>query len=420
VPDNSDESVLARCDSYGNINRVLIALLAFEGVNVTRSLDQAEPDSFRKKILEKFDNEYSMFHQCLGLRVNQHLVRFRKQNEDPPHNTARAAIEHLRLYSEWYRSPTRSRPWRPQLHGVRVEYPFDVYDLSKWYTPVLHALVGALSICMECARTFSVVTEENSASTTGPIKCMHVPSTTSSELDSSILDSDISGPQYTEQWGCAQSPPESTSAATHSPSPKSIEHESTKEALGQMKVNSLQSKTLGASVKDVVQAKAGDFTTSFLASHPAPTNLTAMKQFVANPMISQPTRVILAATSRSLQQELANERISREVENRGHIAQVTKMNCELTEAQENFHVLLQELDAAKANKVELQIALKDVAKAKEDAEWDRYITRNKLELTLENNASLKKEVEKAREKGRDDIRAQVSGALRTILSPSLQ
>jgi len=39
---------------------------------------------------------------------------------------------------------------------------------------------------MECARTFSFVTETDPASTNGPIKCKHAPSTSSSELETCI------------------------------------------------------------------------------------------------------------------------------------------------------------------------------------------------------------------------------------------
>lgn len=421
MPENSDESVLARFNSYDNIERVLIALLSFEDVNMTRSSAHTELDSFYKKILEKFDNEYSMFYECLGLKVNNHVVRFRKQPEDPPHNAARAAIERLRIYSEWYRSPTRSRPWRAHLYGARVKYPFDVYDFAKWYTPVLRALVEALSICMERAPTFSVANEGDAASTTGPIKCMHVPSTTSSELDDSILDSDISGPQYTEQWDYAQSPPESIRAASQWPSPEPIKPESTKEALGQRKVNALQLMTaLKVDEKISVQARASDFPKSSLATDPAPPKLTAMKYFVANPTDSRPKGGNLPATSSSLRRELANERASREVEKHGHIAQITKLSRQLTYAQERSQMLFEELDTAKASKAGLQKTLKEVADAREDAEWGKYIAQNKLGLTSKKNEALQKDVEKVREEGRNDIRAQVSAVLSGILTPSLR
>ena len=85
---------------------------------------------------------------------------------------------------------------------------------------------------------------------------------------------------------------------------------------------------------------------------------------------------------------------------------------------QNDETLRQDLKAAEAAQDELRKALKDIANAKTAAEKDRSMASYKLKLTQKEVLSLKKDVERAREDGRDNIRSQVCFAIQPILSPS--
>jgi len=443
---------------------VLIALLAFEGVNLTRSSDQAEHDSFHKKVLENFDDEYSKFYQCLGLKANKHVVRFRKQNEDPPHNAARAAIERLRKCSEWYRSSFDSSARRRHFNDVQVSLP-EGQELLKVYTTIMHALVKALTLCMEGTQTNSVTSRnDHRCVDIDPAKHESAPSMASSQLALSSSGDDASN-LSNHEWDFVQSTTKLSSLTVLKSVPTSTYLETRKKAIEKMMADTdckaTRSPLTTAAATNVMQGAQEPVSapsTTYTRPPDAPpvpvlnpyswngdqkratAGATAWAK-VPSTAPDKSTEVIASIKQDAglliegkltehislLNQELANEKTSREVEKRGHIAYITKLNRELTKAKKNFAILLEndrrqnkELDAADASKAELQNSLKDVAKAKHEAERERNMCRHKLELTFQENARLWKDVEKAREKGREDIRTQVSMALRNVLSPSLQ
>jgi len=448
----------AWCQSYDCIEQVLKALLAYEGVVVKGSWMQSASDPYHKKILEAFDDEHSVFHECLGQATERHIVRFRRQESNPAQNKARVALDYLLVCRGTYQCSPRSgiRQWQ----FFRRTLP-DGENLRKGYKTIMHALVKALSLCMEGSQTNSVVTSHNDHRWVdlNPAQRERAPSITSSQLALSS-SGDGASVQSNHEWDFVKSTPELSHPNLRQSVPASITSQTMKKVLDKMKADPDCKATI--SPPTTVATKNPQQVIQNPVSAPLKRNTRASdtpSAPVLNPCSWNGDRKRVAATSWSrgtpdksteilstireeagvlierklaehislLNQELENERTSREVEKRGHIAYITKLNHQLTKAKKNFGILLENdhrynkaLKAADVSKAELQKALKDAAKAKEDAEWGRYIARNKLELTLEKNASLKKDVEKAREKGRDDIRAQVSGALSSILNPSLR
>lgn len=444
---------LAWCQSYDCIEQVLKALLAYEGVVIKGSWMYSASASYHKRILEAFDDENSMFHECLGQAAEQHIVRFRREDSKPPPNGARMAMERLRIYEEWYQSFPRSST---RLRQSQKTLP-NGENLRKGYTTITHALVKALSLCIEGAQRNSVTSHDNHR-WVDPAKRERAPTIISNQLALSSSGNGTSDQSY-QEWDLIQSPSKLSPPTLRQPIPVSATSQTMKRVLDKMKADkdckaTISPPATGATTtfQQVVQTAVSDPLTRNTRAPDAPSvpvlnpcsrigdrkRVTASATSWARGTPDKSTEILttikeeagvlierkLAEHISLLNQELENERTSREVEKRGHIAYITKLNHKLTKAKKNFGILLENdhrynkaLKAADVSKAELQKALKDAAKAKEDAEWGRYIARNKLEMTLEENASLKKDVEKAREKGRDDIRAQVSGALSGILSP---
>jgi len=458
------ERSTAWCRSYDCIEQVLKALLAYEGVIIKGPWMPSASDPYHKKILEAFDDEHSVFHECLGLAAEHHIVRFRRTNDNPHPNEARVALERLRTFQDWYQSSPRSSTRLRHFNGIQMSLP-DSQDLRKDYTTIMHALVKAISFCAEGAHTQSVASHhEYQWCEVDQANNKRASSLASSQLALSS-SGDGASVQSDHEWGFVQSTPKLSPPTLCKSVPASSTSQTIKKGLDKMKADM----DCKATTSPLTTAAPTNFRQVAHEPVSAPsTRNTRGPDASPVPIMNQDSwngnqkrvtassapwgRVLSTAAENSteiiatikkeagvlieakltehislLNQQLANEKTSREVEKRGHIAYITKLNHELTKAKKNFAILLENdhrynkaLNAADVSKAELQKALKEVAKAKQEAERERDLGRHKLELTYQENASLKKEIKRAREQGREDLRTQVSGALSSILSPSLR
>lgn len=447
----------AWCQSYDCIEHVLKALLAYEGVVVKGPWMPSCSDPYHKRILEAFDDEHSVFHECLGQGAERHIVRFRREGGNRPPNKARATLDCLRVFRESYQSSTRLST---QQRSLRKTLP-SAEDLRKGYTTIMRALVQALNLCTEGAQANSVISHNNHRwIDIEPAKRERVPSFTSSQLALSSSGDDASV-QSNHEWDFVQSSSKLSRPNPRQSIPTSTTSQTMKKVLDKMKADkeckapmSLVTTTAGKNLQQVIQQS---ITVSSTSTHaPDGPRVSVLNQSHRNGdrkrttasttpwarvhsitpdnsaeilnTIKEEAGVLieqkLAEHVSLLNQELENERTAREVEKRGYISYITKLNHQLAKATKNFGILLENderyneaLKAAAANKAQLQKALGDAAKDKEDAEWGRWDAQNKLELMLQKNASLEKEVEIAREKGREDVRVQLSRAVSSILSP---
>ena len=179
----------AGCRSYQNIERVLIALLAFDDTVVFGSWEAVEPDPFHQKVLKVFDNGHSMFRSVLGFESREIILRFRQQIKNHTYNTGRAAIERLRLYSEWYLSSLIGAQ-APQFNGETLEHPYGTI-LRDWYKSIMQVLVESLNICMESAENPSVSScDDNAWPDMSQIQRERDPSIATEHLALSITDDD--------------------------------------------------------------------------------------------------------------------------------------------------------------------------------------------------------------------------------------
>jgi len=455
------ERSTAWCRSFDCIEQVLKALLAYEGVIIKGPWMPSASDPYHKKILEGFDDEHSVFHKCLGVAAEHHVVRFRRTNDNPHPNEARVALERLRTFQDWYQSWPGSSTRLRHFNGIQMNLP-DSQDLRKDYTTIMHALVKAISFCAEGAHRQSVASHhEYKWCEVDQANNKRASSLASNQLALSS-SGDGASVQSDHEWGFVQSTPKLSPPTIRKSVPASSTSQTIKKVLDKMKAD----KDCKATISPLTTAAPMNFrqvvhepvstpsTRNTRAPNASPVpmmnqdswngsqkRVTASSARVLSTAAENSTEIIatikweaevlieakLAEHIRFLNQELANEKTSREVEKRGHIAYITKLNHELTKAKKNFAILLENdhrcneaLSAAYVSKAEVQKALKDAAKAKQEAERERDMGRHKLELTYQENASLKKEIKRAREKGREDIRTQVSGALNDILSPSLR
>ena len=436
----------AWADTYPFIERVLKALLAFEGVIVIGTWALKEPDPMHIKVLEAFDNAHSLFHELLGLETRNPIRRF-GQKPKPKHNPVRVTLEQLRSYYEWFYTPELMTTSIPQYYGILVECPRQV-DLRGFFAPIMHILIEALGLCLERIqkdRATAPSQKKSVPSDAEPLRATYTTSVSSGQLAWS---------NQLEQSASKTSKPIASKPALPITnilaSPSTTSQIKTK-VLEKMAANpEFRPKRNGASFQPSSVQMAPPQTLPILLSRPndaQPVSLAPNQsrgRDPPKPEISHetPIRGGLDATldqNRNqsqeiayLKQELENEKTQRAVDNNLFQKSIKNRNDKLKEADENYKTLLArfqeadhssktllaELEAVEASKAELGKVLQDTNKAKEVAKHNESVARLKLQLTWEVVASLKKEAEVAREEGREDIRHQLSFALMPIFDPN--
>ncbi len=355
------ERSVAWCQSYDCIEQVLKALLAYDGVIVKESWMYSASAPYhkrivdaQKRILDAFDDEHSLFHECLGKAAEHHIVRFRRSDSKPPPNEARMALEGLRIYEEWYQSLPRSTK---RLRRSQKILP-NGENLRKGYTIIMHALVKALSLCIEGAQRKSVTLHDNHLWVDiDPAKRERAPSITSSQLALSS-SGDGASIQSNHGWDFVQSTSKQYSQTLRQPVPVSTTSQTMRKVLDKMKADKDCRATIippttvaTTNFQQVIQNPVSAPLTRNARAPDAPSvpvlnpwsngdrkRPTASATSWARGTPDKSTEILttikeeagvlierkLAEHISLLDQELENERISREVEKRGHIAYITK------------------------------------------------------------------------------------------------
>lgn len=372
------------------------------------------------------------------------------------------AVERLRAYREWYMSSSRSSTPFPRLDGTLVKSPKG-RDFEDGYTTILRALVKALSLCMEYPQSHSIVSWSSQVWDAVEAEKREHASSTATSQPVICSSEDNPGDNSSPEWDSVQSALSSPLPTISQPSVVPVTSDIRKKVLQQMQADKgcKASPNPGKSSDDsastlksnepivalpkpslVKNAQGANIIVS--VANPEGSNLQIRSNRVSDGIARPPQLPLVASKPLApadstvamereakliqeiayLRQESLNEKASREIKEHALINTVTMLKENIREAKKNFTILLardermeKEIKTAGASKSHLKKEVSKIAKALDEAHRQRHVARHKLETTLEEVALLKEEAKRARETGRDDIRAEVAVALSGILGP---
>lgn len=143
------------CQSYLDIEQVLVALLAVYGITVDPLQEDDTENSFHLRVLQMFDNAQNPLNELLGHRDGVLPIAgfpwsktckeaIDKDTAKRSRNKTRDYIDCLRMFKEWWPTSDDSSKPAPEFLGLKIAPP---ENYGKWFTHVLTALVAAMEIC---------------------------------------------------------------------------------------------------------------------------------------------------------------------------------------------------------------------------------------------------------------------------------
>lgn len=145
----------AWCDSYLDIERVFLSILALFSIKINQGEEDETGRSFNERVLKKFDAEGSPLNELLGhhdgcLPVAQFFwsetwkAAIGEEDTMMGRNLTRDSIDQLRLFKEWWPTCQDFANPAPEFLGSRIAPP-ENYEV--WFGGVFDDLVSAFEIC---------------------------------------------------------------------------------------------------------------------------------------------------------------------------------------------------------------------------------------------------------------------------------
>lgn len=145
----------AWCESYLDIEQVLVHLLAFDGITVDPSQENDTEISFHLRVLQMFDDPQNPFKELLGHRdgglpitgfawSNTWKEALDEETAKGGRNMARDSIDCLRMFKEWWPTSENLTMPAPEFLGSQIAPP---ENYEKWFDCILVALVAAMEVC---------------------------------------------------------------------------------------------------------------------------------------------------------------------------------------------------------------------------------------------------------------------------------
>ncbi|MCJ1465031.1 hypothetical protein MMC07_003646 [Pseudocyphellaria aurata] len=179
----------AWCQSYLDIERVLLCVLEVFGITFDPSQENDAGGSFHQRVLATFDLSTNPVREILGSQNPLATEVFWSGTwkdamaEEPAvtgRNPTREAIDTLRQFRELWPSSESAKELAPEFHGLKIAPP---ENYGVWFDYILKDLISALEICHKAklVKLGSVVAIDKQTST----KESKLPATPLNELATS-------------------------------------------------------------------------------------------------------------------------------------------------------------------------------------------------------------------------------------------
>ncbi|MCJ1423130.1 hypothetical protein MMC29_001011 [Sticta canariensis] len=143
------------CNSYLDIERVLVSILKLYGITLNAWQDDGTGRSFNQRVLGMFDDHASPLNHLLGHRSGSAPVddifwsdtwkqALAEETAMTGRNLTRDSIDQLRMYKDWWPKSKTSIDPPPEFLGSKIAPP---KNYEAWFKTILEDLVSAFEVC---------------------------------------------------------------------------------------------------------------------------------------------------------------------------------------------------------------------------------------------------------------------------------
>ena len=136
--------------SYFDVQQILVALLAYESIEVDGTLDHDGRQSFHLNVLGEFSKGRCPFRRLFMERMICSKAAARRAFGDEMHTyhrTVHFLLDTMRRFRTWFMHGQKEGIAQPVINGVTIDVPTEESLLHLWHYHVMRTLADALKIC---------------------------------------------------------------------------------------------------------------------------------------------------------------------------------------------------------------------------------------------------------------------------------